>query len=123
MEHRPAALIVRAYFAAYEAHDRSALEELLAEEFRFTSPLDDGLDRDAYFERCWPFNAEVRAFDLERVFAQGPDAFVQYLCVRRSGETLTNVELFRTAEGKVVEVQVFFGSAAEVGRAAPAPRA
>lgn len=117
MEHPSAALLVRAYFAAYEAHDRSALAELLADGFRFTSPLDEGLDRDAYFERCWPFNAQVRAFDLERVFAQGGEAFVQYLCVRTSGETFTNVELFRTAEGKILEVQVFFGSAPGTGEA------
>ena len=44
----------RACFTAYETKDRPALEALLAADFTFTSPLDDCIDRDAYFERCWP---------------------------------------------------------------------
>ena len=110
METRSVTALVRAYFAAYEARDRSALEELLALDFVFTSPLDLRLDRPAYFRRCWPFSEEVRAFDLERVFAQGDEVFVQYLCTTRSGPTINNTELFRALEGRIAEVVVYFGS-------------
>ena len=46
--------LVRKCFAAYDSADRDAMESLLAHQFTFTSPFDDHIDRDTYFERCWP---------------------------------------------------------------------
>ena len=37
--------VVRAYFDAWPTQDRPAAEELVAEDFTFTSPLDNRLDR------------------------------------------------------------------------------
>ena len=45
--------IVRNLFAAYLAGDRDAVEGIFADNFRFTSPFDDRLDKATYFERCW----------------------------------------------------------------------
>ena len=45
--------IIRAVFAAYLANDRSAIEHALADDFRFTSPYDDHIDKATYFERSW----------------------------------------------------------------------
>src|SRR5688572_18322604 len=45
--------LVRRCFAAYRAKDRAAIEQLIAKDFRFTSPYDDHIDRAAYFARCW----------------------------------------------------------------------
>jgi ketosteroid isomerase-like protein len=47
------AAIARAAYRAYVTKDRAALEALLADDFHFTSPLDNRLDRDTYFRRCW----------------------------------------------------------------------
>ena len=38
--------IARAAYQAYVTKDRAAIEELIAEDFHFTSPLDNRLDRD-----------------------------------------------------------------------------
>ena len=46
--------IVRRCFQAYVDDDRAALEQLIATDFAFTSPLDNRLDRSTYFKRCWP---------------------------------------------------------------------
>jgi Domain of unknown function (DUF4440) len=46
--------LIRIYFKAYEAKDRSALESTLSDDFTFTSPHDDHIDRATYLERCWP---------------------------------------------------------------------
>ena len=37
----------------YVTKDRAALKGPLADDFHFTSPLDNRLDRDTYFRRCW----------------------------------------------------------------------
>jgi ketosteroid isomerase-like protein len=101
--------IVRRAYAAYEAKDRAALEATLADHFTFTSPQDDGIDRRTYFERCWPINAEVEYCHIEKLFVEGNEAFVRYVCKRKGSAPFRNAELFRVESGKIVEVQVFFG--------------
>ena len=46
--------VARAAYEAYVAKDRAAIERLIADDFHFTSPLDNGIDRATYFDRCWP---------------------------------------------------------------------
>jgi hypothetical protein len=43
--------LIRIYFKAYEAKDRSALESTLSGDFTFTSPHDDHIGRATYLER------------------------------------------------------------------------
>ncbi|MGI9025310.1 MAG: hypothetical protein ACR2GP_06965, partial [Burkholderiaceae bacterium] len=44
----------RRMFDSYVTAHRDAVERLLTDDFRFTSPYDDHIDRATYFERCWP---------------------------------------------------------------------
>jgi ketosteroid isomerase-like protein len=101
--------IVRRAYAAYETKDRAALEAVVADSFTFTSPQDDRIDRRTYFERCWPFNEEVEYFRIEKLFVQGNEAFVRYACKPKDRAAFRNTEFFRVENGKIVEVQVFFG--------------
>src|SRR5436190_6675843 len=59
--------LVRASFAAWVAKDRSAIEALLADDFHFSSPLDNRLDRTAYFELCWPGSERIHGVDILRL--------------------------------------------------------
>lgn len=45
--------IARAACDAYVTKNRAALEALIADDFHFSSSLDNRLDRNAYFARCW----------------------------------------------------------------------
>jgi hypothetical protein len=90
--------------------DRGLLENLVAEDFTFTSPWDDHIDRKTYFERCWPNSDRIKEFHLERIFVQGNEAFVRYELVPVDGKSFRNVEWFRVEEGLLREVQVYFGS-------------
>jgi ketosteroid isomerase-like protein len=42
--------LVRRCFAAYQHKDRAAIEAILADDFHFTSPRDDHIDRREYFD-------------------------------------------------------------------------
>ena len=46
--------IARMGYEAYAAKDHAAIEKLIADDFHFTSPLDNRIDRATYFARCWP---------------------------------------------------------------------
>ena len=75
--------IIRAIFAAYLSDDREAVEDALSEDFRFTSPYDDAIDKPTYFERCWRNSDWIERHELERIFVEGDEAFVTYRCVAR----------------------------------------
>src|SRR5436305_2813382 len=102
--------LVRKYYAAYEAKDRKVVEALLSDDFRFTSPYDDHIDRAAYFERCWPNSENIRAFHVETLLADDREALVQYELEPKSGSAFRNTEHFRFDGDKVKEIEVFSGS-------------
>lgn len=102
--------VIRAYFAAYLAQDRPAAERLTADELEFTSPQDDHIDRAAFFERCFPTADRVTSQQLlEVVPATGDDVFVRYEYELKTGERHRNVELITVRDGRITEIQVFFG--------------
>jgi ketosteroid isomerase-like protein len=101
--------LARKYFAAYETKDRAVVYGLLSDDFTFTSPRDDHIGRAAYFERCWPNSANVRTIAIEKLCENGPDVFVRYCQVLRTGAEFRNVELLRFESGKLTEVDVYFG--------------
>ena len=73
-------------FAAYLANDRKFVENALSDDFRFTSPYDDAIDKPTYFERCWKNSDWIERHELERIFVEGDEAFVTYRCVAKGGQ-------------------------------------
>ena len=102
--------LVRKYFSAYQSRNREGLEKLLADDFTFSSPLDDRIDKAQYFERCWPNSEHQQAFHIEKLCEQSNEAFVTYACKRTDGGTLRNTEFFTIEGGKIKHVDVYFGS-------------
>ncbi len=104
--------VVRANFEAYLRQDRAACEALLGEDVTFTSPQDDHIDRQAFLERCFPTADRVARQDLLHVVkADERDVFILYEYELKSGETYRNTELITVVDGRIVEIQVFFGGA------------
>jgi hypothetical protein len=56
--------VARPSYIAYANKDRAAIEALIADDFHFTSPLDNRLNRATYFERCWPNSRMPRNLDV-----------------------------------------------------------
>jgi len=102
--------LVRRYFAAYETKDREAIATLLSDDFTFTSPYDDHIDRKTYFERCWPNSANMRSFRVVKLFEQGDEAFILYEGQFKGSEIFRNTEFFRTDGDRIKAVEVYFGS-------------
>jgi ketosteroid isomerase-like protein len=103
--------IIRAIFAAYLANDRNAVENFLADDFRFTSPFDDAIDKPAYFARCWKNTDWIERHEIERIFAEGSEAFVTYRCVAKDGKSFRNTEFFAFEGDKLRRIDVYFGAA------------
>lgn len=101
--------VARASYQAYVDKDRAALERLVAANFHFTSPMDNRLDREAYFKICWPNSRFLAGFDFLHCAAEGDRVFVAYEATTNDGKRFRNTELLTVQNGKLVEAEVFFG--------------
>jgi ketosteroid isomerase-like protein len=107
--------IVRRLFDAYRTKERELAEQMLTDDFTFTSPYDDQIDKATYFERCWP--ESVRFVErhlieqvLEKVVADGDDVFVLYRCRTKDGKEFRNTELHSFAGNRISRIDVYFGA-------------
>lgn len=98
---------VKRALQAYLDKDRAAIEAVIGEEYRFTSPRDNALDRDTYFARCWPASEAMTSMELIHGTEDGELAWVVY--EGTIGTRFRNAELHRVRDGRMVETQVFFG--------------
>ena len=101
--------VVVAAFEAYRSQDRATAEPLYAEDFTFTSPQDDHIDRGAFFDRCFP-TAGRMAWQRTVELVEGEHGVVVlYEYELTSGERYRNAEYIRVRDGQLVATQVFFG--------------
>jgi ketosteroid isomerase-like protein len=107
--------IIRALFAAYLSNDRKAVEDALTDDFRFTSPYDDEIDKATYFARCWRNTDWIQRHELERIFVEGDEAFVTYKCLAKGGKNFRNTEFFSFVGDKIKRIDVYFGATYENG--------
>ena len=114
--------VIRNLFAGYLANDRQQVSDALADDFRFTSPFDDNINKVDYFERCWRDTGWIARHEIERIFVAGNEAFVTYRCLARDGRSFRNTEFFTFKAGKVCRIEVYFGAAFQDGRFVPQAR-
>ena len=101
--------LARACYRTYETGDRQALEHLIADDFAFWSPQDDGIDRATYFERCWPDHGTLAIFDFTRLYELGDEVLVTYEAERKDGSRFRNTEILTFKGDQIVLVEVYFG--------------
>ncbi|MBB3392580.1 ketosteroid isomerase-like protein [Rhizobium sp. BK275] len=106
-EHR--ARMLRDLYAAYIDHRKDIVGAMLTDDFTFSSPQDDHIDRTTYFERCWPNEPALNAFDIEFLSVQGDEAVVRYRAEMAGGKAFRNMESFRFAGDRIASVDVYFG--------------
>ena len=99
------------FMRAYREQDENLALSLTADDFTFTSPQDDHLDRDTWLERCFPtvdhFDAPATTLQIVEV---GGIVLHRYEYTV-AGRTYRNVEATRVRDVLVHEVEVYFGGA------------
>jgi hypothetical protein len=103
---------IRKWYAAWEQKDWRPIDNLLSDNFTFTSAAgDDHISKAAFKTKCWESQIGfIERFDLQRVFGGGSEAFVMYVCRTRNGKTFRNVEYLRLKDNKVEAIECYFGA-------------
>ena len=104
---------VEAFMRAFREQDRERAESLMADDFVFTSPQDDHLDKAAWLQRCFPtadhFDQAARTLQLVEV-----DGVVLHRYEYGvNGRRWRNTEATTVRDGRVLEVEVYFGGAVD----------
>jgi ketosteroid isomerase-like protein len=103
------ASLARAAYRAYESGDRTAIERLLSDRFTFSSPADVEIDRERYFERCWPNAPLISGYEFVRMIESGDEVVVTYDCTRTDGTRFRNTEVLTFTGAQISRVEVYFG--------------
>ena len=101
--------IVRDVYGAVTSGNRSRIERAFADEFTFSSPLDVGLDRAGYFDRCRPGAGHGQQFDFVRIVESGDEVIVTYEMTEAGGRRGRNTEVFTFNRDRIRAVEVYFG--------------
>jgi ketosteroid isomerase-like protein len=101
--------VAKRVYEAYVTKNRDAIEALVADDFHFTSPRDNRLDRATYFARCWPNSRAIADFTFVHLVRDGEHVFVTYDLRMKDDNAFRNTEVLTIRGGKLVEAQVFFG--------------
>ena len=102
--------IVRDSYAAFASGDRSFFEEHLSDDFLFSAPPDPKLDRDGYFERCWPGAGRGQDFDFVRLIESGDEVVVTYESDTSGGGRGRNTEIITFDDNDMItRTEVYFG--------------
>lgn len=99
----------RDIYLAFAAGDREVIERSLTGDFTFSSPVDVGLDREGYFERCWPGAGQGQEFEFVRLVESGDEVIVTYETKHRDGHIGRNTEILTFRGDKVCRTEVYFG--------------
>jgi hypothetical protein len=70
--------VLQKYFQASTDKDRAAIEAVVDEMFRFSSPRDNRIDRATYFRRRWKVSAAIVGRKMIHMLADGDRVFVTY---------------------------------------------
>jgi hypothetical protein len=101
--------VARSAYEAYVTKDRATIERLIADDFHFTSPLDNRIDRATYFARCWPNSEQLIGFDFIDLVPDKDRVFVTYEGRRANGGRFRNTEVVTVRNNQIVDVEVYFG--------------
>lgn len=104
--------IIRKWYAAWGNKDLDTFNELLADNFTFSSAAgDDHISKSTFKTRCWDTQINyIGHFEFERISTGMDDAFVKYLCYTKNGKPFRNVEYLRIKNGKLESIECYFGA-------------
>jgi len=101
--------IIKAYYTAFEKKDWNSMEQILADGFTFSSPLDDHISVKTFKEKCWPNAYKIKRFDLVKVVVNGDNAFVISNGWTTGDKLFRNSDYFVFKDGKIGSYECFFG--------------
>jgi ketosteroid isomerase-like protein len=101
--------VVKAYYTAFVKKDWNSMQQILADGFTFSSPLDDHISVKVFKEKCWPNAYKIKRIDVDKVVINGDEAVVITNGWTTTGKLFRNSDYFKLKGGKITAYECFFG--------------
>jgi hypothetical protein len=109
LQNGPNGKAIIAYYTAFEKKDWNMIQQVLADGFTFSSPIDDHISLSSFKERCWPNCYKIKSFEITQSVMNGDDAFVITNAWTTDGKLFRNSDYFKLKDGKITAYECFFG--------------
>ncbi len=102
--------LVKQFYEAFSKVDRNEfVENILAHNFTFSAPPDPSLNRDAFFERCWPNGVNLRGISYIRLIEHDDEIILTHEYTKPDGVKSCNTDILTFRGDKIIRLEVFFG--------------
>lgn len=102
--------LIKKFFVAFSKVDRdSFIENLFAPDFTFSAPPDPLLNREEFFERCWPEGGNLKDNEYVRVVETADEVIITHEYVKPDGLKGRNTDIFTFDGDKIIRLEVYFG--------------
>lgn len=102
--------LVKQFYGAFSRVDRNEfVENLLASNFTFSAPPDPFLDRNKFFEKCWPNGGNFKDIHYVRVIEYGNEVIITHEYIKPDGMKGCNTDIITFDGDKVIRLEVYFG--------------
>ena len=101
--------LAKKFYKAFSEADRGVVEQLLAPDFTLSSPPDQFLDRNGFFEQAWPGAAGHVKHAFVRLIEQGDEVVVTYEETMPDGTKRRNTEVLTFTGDKIRRSEIYFG--------------
>ena len=104
--------VIRKWYGLWLRKDKDwgPFDAALADDFTFSSPVDDHISKAAFKKNCWDTQIGfIKGFDLELVTVKNDEALAKYLCHTMNGKSFRNVEFLRVRNQRIETIECYFG--------------
>lgn len=102
--------LVKEFLTAFSKADRTEfVENLLAPSFTFSAPPDPLLNRNGFFERCWPHGSNLKEIEYVRLIEVGDEIILTHNYLKPDGLKGRNTDIFTFEGDQIIRLEVYFG--------------
>lgn len=102
--------LIKEFLTAFSKVDRNDfVENLLAPNFTFSAPSDPLLNRDEFFEQCWPHGGNLKEIEYVRLIENADEVILTHNFVKPDGTKACNTDIITFEGDKITRLEVYFG--------------
>lgn len=102
---------VMAYYSGFETHDWNMVVSQFADDFTFTTPINDHISTKEFQDSCWGTNKYFKKVNFIKMIEKNEVLMLLVEINTTDNKVVRNIDLFTFRQsGKIKSIEVFFGA-------------
>lgn len=101
---------IKQFYVAFSKVDRNDfIEDFIAPSFTFSAPPDPLLNREEFFNTCWPNGSNLGENRFTRLIEHNDEVIVTHEYLKPDGIRGCNTDIFTFSGEQITRMEVYFG--------------